>query len=765
MSRLFRGLWSRRVPHFLGAYFVAVWAILEFLDWLVNRYLLSSHLVDFALALLLLLLPSVLLVAWFHGSPGRDQLARTELIGVPVNLAMAAVVLVLLFGGKDLGAITTTVTAEDAEGNAIRREVPKSEYRRQIALFYFDNRSDDDALDWLEYGVPIAIQAQLHQDGFLSVWFGHVVFGEEFREAGRPDGLDLPLPLKNEIAEKHHIPYLAAGTIAGQPGQIEVTVELSEVATGRTVGALTVAGTDPFEVADTLGPLVRQSLDLPRTLSQGSRNLPVREVLTESIEAFGSFVEGYEAVAVREDWPGAIPHFERAVELDPTFAYSWLQLYNALLLAGRQQESLEALGAAMEHSYRMPERDRFKVQAEYYYTAQQDIEKALAVARLRAEIYPEELDAHVVFAVYAELHGQFDDALASWERVLELNPAQMAALVRIGRLHEQAGRFEEALEVYARYAEAYPQDAAALVGLAEAYRNIGEHDKAAAQAERALLIQADHLPATLQLAGIEGDRGRFDLALARYERALAAAKTPAQRVDVLDARGALFELRGQMGLAIADRQAELRALASGAPPLVLALQSAKSLDRYARAGRGDLALDSLAVFEAQVPDPWNLALVAAAVRIFDALEDFEALEAQLPRLDEAIATLGIWHFRSAGLYARGRVAESRGDCEAALSLYGDALKLDPTDFDLLVDTGRCQRKLGELAAASATLDHLLALRPADPFALLERARIHEAAGERQQAREAVSAALAAWSEADPTFAPAEEARQLARQLG
>ncbi len=44
-----KDLLSRRVPHILGAYLAASWIILEFMDWLVRRYPISPHLVEFCL--------------------------------------------------------------------------------------------------------------------------------------------------------------------------------------------------------------------------------------------------------------------------------------------------------------------------------------------------------------------------------------------------------------------------------------------------------------------------------------------------------------------------------------------------------------------------------------------------------------------------------------------------------------------------------------------------------------------------------------------
>ena len=64
---LFQDLMNRRVPHIIGFYLAAGWAVLQFIDWMVNRYILSPHLVDFTLTSLVSFIPSILILAYFHG--------------------------------------------------------------------------------------------------------------------------------------------------------------------------------------------------------------------------------------------------------------------------------------------------------------------------------------------------------------------------------------------------------------------------------------------------------------------------------------------------------------------------------------------------------------------------------------------------------------------------------------------------------------------------------------------------------------------------
>ena len=115
-NRLWKSLWTRRVPHVLGVYLGVSWGLLEFVGFLVDRYLLSPHLVTFSLVALVSLLPSISIIAYFHGTPGRQGWSKVEKVAVPSNLLALGVLLTLMFSGKDLGAATSVVTVTDEEG-------------------------------------------------------------------------------------------------------------------------------------------------------------------------------------------------------------------------------------------------------------------------------------------------------------------------------------------------------------------------------------------------------------------------------------------------------------------------------------------------------------------------------------------------------------------------------------------------------------------------------------------------------------------------
>jgi tetratricopeptide (TPR) repeat protein len=754
----------RRFPQIVGGYLAISWGLLEFTDFLAERYALSGHLVDFTGALLLLMLPSIALVAYNHGAPGRDSWSRVEKAFVPTNLMLAAVVLVTAFSGKPLGAVTTTVVVEDEEGNTVERQVPKAAYRRQVALFFLDNESGDESLDWLQYGASTALAIDLSQDPFLTVWYAPQAFGQELREAGLAEGTDVPLTLKQQIANKYNLGHIIDGRIEGAGDSTALSVSLRDARTGRLVAEHAVAGADPLALIDELTPVLRIDLGIPETDLEGVVDLPIRERLTESDGAYQSFTQAFVEALVHEDWVSATPLLEQAVAEDPTFAYAQFLLYNAYLLAGRVPEAQQVLAAGLEHDYRLAERDRFKIRAEYHYSVDQNIDKAVAVAEMRAELYPEEIDAHIVRALYASLAGRIDDALASYRRALELDPARTILLQRIGQLEERAGRFDEALNAYARHVELHPEESESRLALVELHRLMGNRDASRTELEQALLIDPENVAALTQKAILLADEAKFEEAESTFESTLAAARTPAQQTELHQSWGQYYEWRGRIREALQQRRRELAASALTSPPLLLMVRNQRGLDLYALIGRSDVALDSLAAARAQIPAPYNLIVARTEASVHDIAGDADGLGGTLPDMEQAYEALGVGDLRTVIEMTRGRVAELRDDCETALTHYHEALAQAPRQINRYRDLGRCHRKLENLSDAADALHRALLTRPADPKSLYELALVAEAQGNREAAVTYLESALDTWADADRAFRPAVEARAKLAEL-
>ncbi|MBK5096523.1 MAG: hypothetical protein JJE01_01985, partial [Gemmatimonadetes bacterium] len=74
-------LLRRRVPQVVGIYLAAGWALIEFSDWAVGRFGLSTRITDVRIAALLFALPFVVLAAWRLGTEEGDPAGPSHELG------------------------------------------------------------------------------------------------------------------------------------------------------------------------------------------------------------------------------------------------------------------------------------------------------------------------------------------------------------------------------------------------------------------------------------------------------------------------------------------------------------------------------------------------------------------------------------------------------------------------------------------------------------------------------------------------------------
>ena len=69
-------LLHRRIPQIIGSYFIASTSMILFLDWLRVRYEYTEYYISLALFGIISIMPSVIILAYFHGAPGKDKWNR-----------------------------------------------------------------------------------------------------------------------------------------------------------------------------------------------------------------------------------------------------------------------------------------------------------------------------------------------------------------------------------------------------------------------------------------------------------------------------------------------------------------------------------------------------------------------------------------------------------------------------------------------------------------------------------------------------------------
>jgi tetratricopeptide (TPR) repeat protein len=762
----------RRVPQIVGIYLVASWGFVEFVDWAVEQYVLSPHITNFFVLLMLLMLPSVFVLAWRHGAPGRDGWTKAEPATLTLNVVLAAVVLWMGFGGRDLGAATNTIVVEDETGEQVERQIPKSEFRKSVALYYYENEAEDPDLDWLSIGLTEAIAFDLAQDMFISAVppsGGGVGQGEtaqdQIQEAGFENGVGAPLALLRKIAGDRRLEYLTMGSFTEADGVYTVETRLYETERGKLVGQGSASGTDPFEVVDHVTTQLKTDLDVPRMQIEEALDLPSSDLLTSSVDAFRQYILGNLAM-LKRDYSEADERFAEATELDPTFAMAHVNSALVALLQNEPESMTAAMDRARDHLYRLPERVQLQIRMFDQQLIQQDPDRAFATARYWAEVYPADTYAHAALANLHAARGEYSSAIAELETILALDPSRIEVHTQIGQLHLATGQNERAVEAFQRYVELAPEDSDGYLALGQTHAIMGEHDAARAAYRRARTIEPRDVDVIVRLARLEAGVGDFDASDEYTAEALEVSREPRDRYAILEFQEDVAYGRGRFD-ELVEAYLERRDVGTEfMDPLNLALRlmTSPAIRNSVDGGRQGFAFRELERLEAKVTPPFDGFLAAPYLHIYMDLGDTLQAQSQIERLQQAIAATGFDAYALNVEFALGQIAEMEGDCERAINHYEATLRFSGGSNRTKVARARCRLALGDAETAEQELRDIVRRIPMNTRARYELAQLLAATGRTDEAIEELEFLDDVWAGADPEFLPAQRARTRLEEL-
>jgi tetratricopeptide (TPR) repeat protein len=234
---------------------------------------------------------------------------------------------------------------------------------------------------------------------------------------------------------------------------------------------------------------------------------------------------------------------------------------------------------------------------------------------------------------------------------------------------------------------------------------------------------------------------------------------------VFSALEAYYMGRGQVGRSIEIMEQRFEEAPAYQPGFVVVLQRLMEAGTYAEAGRLDDAWGLVEEARAQLTRPFDVMAALGEMDIYLALEDPDAIEATLPGVEHAIATLQYDFVRPALLAAQGEAKALRGEYREAIQFFEEQRRLAPARNSPIVALGRCYRELGEYDEAVAHLQDALRVSPFSARTNYEMALTYEAMGRREEARTHIDQALEVWMDADPGYRWAQRAREAAARIG
>jgi len=756
---ILKDLMRRRVPQIFGIYLATSWAIIEFLDWFINHFSISPHLSEFVLLILASMIPTVLLIAYFHGRPGKDSWTKTEKIGIPVNLAGVILLLFFVFKGKDLGATTSLVSVEDEEGQIIERMVPKSEFRKKIMLFFPENLSGDTALNWISYGMADMLHTDLFQDYYLEVKsvYHSTSARDRMHAAGYANLTGIPLMLEKEISEDLHLDYFLTGSFTWQDDIYTVNTNLYNSRNGNLISEHSMDGENMMDLVDLISVQLKNDLEVPDYHLEETPDLPVAELTTASLSAFYWYVKGSNEATFRKDWNRTIFYLERAIQEDPSFAMAYYDLYMVYVATNQSEKGTTLFGPLMDHLYKLPEKLQFYVKASYF-EFKREYDKQYAVFEMLVNLYPEDIEARLSLIMFLKARNQIDEAIAQYEYILKLDPERHSVLKEVGGLYEQTGRYNDALIYYNRYAEQFPDRAESFRLIGSLIEISGELEEAKTSYERALLLEPDNISDLILLADIEVKTGNFTKASKQYLGALDMCSNTREKALVYEHLANFHELRGEFKKALEYLYLKFAEWEKLSNPLIVTTSKIGTYNQLVRLENEEIALRMLEELGTELDTLLKDFVSIGYIYLYLELEELEKAEQSIGEAEKMISELKLGILNSVILYAQAKIYELQGEYDLAVQNLLEQQELQPANPDISVSLGACYRNIKDYKIAEESLQKALSLHPFLPEAHYELALLYHETGNKDKALLHMKIASSIWEDADPDFEPAILAR-------
>jgi TolB-like protein/Tfp pilus assembly protein PilF len=287
----------------------------------------------------------------------------------------------------------------------------------------------------------------------------------------------------SEVGKELNIGSLIEGSVRKAGNRIRVTVQLINAGTEEHLWSSHYDKNldDIFAVQSEIAEKVAGEL---KTQLLDSEKQTLEKKPTENTEAYTCFLRGRELVRMGTEplLRQAVGLFEKAVELDPSFARAYWGLADCFLtLANDAYESYEKSIPKAELSVKKAlELDSELAEAvaalALIHFLEDDIVASEAEARRAVGLNPSHADAYRTLANVALLKGDGDEGIRLFEAAYHLDPVRPRYVENVGLFYFYLGRESEALQFWERKAQLAP--AGTYRGMTEYYLFKGNYEKA-----------------------------------------------------------------------------------------------------------------------------------------------------------------------------------------------------------------------------------------------------------------------------------------------
>ena len=509
-STLIEELKRRGILHLTFFYTLGSWLTLQVADVLFPGTDIPIGAIQYVLIAEILAFPLVVIFGWLFDVEGgaitrdRSRMISEESLRGCSLVASDYVVLAVLMLGVSAILIGTGLNLVSARtDNQANLAVPSN----SLAVFPFENLSDDSAHNYIGYGVAVDIVNKLANLRELSVIPQSVSF--PLSSSGHSIGV---------LRERLRVRYLISGNIWPVGEKVRIAAQMLDTKTHEYVlsESRDVEIDQILHVSDELiAEIIKQ---LPVSLSSNSLEFLERTSASNG-QAYDFYLQGRNQLRnpdTNETLALAQQFFEEAIRHDEQYASAYAGLCETYLnryrlnqdtknvdsaetVCGRAlelDESLSEVSVALSKLFLQTGRaddaegvisaliDNGHINSETLttlasiYGAQNRLDESEAAFERATRLATGNWDAYTRYGKFLRDRGRFIEAIVQFEHVTRLTPENPTAFNNLGVAYAMSGDFENAAETF-RNSLALSENARAYTNTANMMYYLGDYEQAA----------------------------------------------------------------------------------------------------------------------------------------------------------------------------------------------------------------------------------------------------------------------------------------------
>jgi len=325
---------------------------------------------------------------------------------------------------------------------------------KSVAVLYFENLSASKEDEYFRDGMTEDIITELSKISQLRV----------FPRAEMLAYRDKPVTAA-QVGQEVGAAYVLGGSLRRAGNRLRITAQLVETRTRHSVWAERYDRQmeDVFAIQDEIAQNIAHALQV--ALSDQEKQA-IAKAPTTNVEAYDYYLRGRQFFHQfrRKGFEFAQQMFERAIEIDPTYARAYAGIADCCSFLYT-----------------------------YWHASTNTLEQADAASRKALELDSESAEAHASRGLALSLRKLYDEAAGEFEAAIRLDPKLFEGYYFYARARFAQGKMEEAAELYEQACKVNPDDYQAPSLLATTYASLGRKADSIASRHRSLQIIEKHL--------------------------------------------------------------------------------------------------------------------------------------------------------------------------------------------------------------------------------------------------------------------------------